>query len=177
MITPTLSTTRLVMRPFQPADLADLYQLCSDPDAMRHIPPHYLPETPEDVVARLQRYQAHQATHGISFYHVADQDGAFVGRAGYYWLSEVQQFELGYSLLPRYWGMGYATELTRRLIGYAFEEVGMVEICGRTVPWHSASRHVLEKAGFEYTGLRPFTVGDVAMDFAYYALRAGVEQR
>lgn len=172
MITPALLTPRLVMRPFQPDDFADLHQICTDPDAMRHIPPSYLPETPAQVHARLQRYQDHQARHGMGFYHVANHAGEFVGRAGLFWIDEAGLFELGYSLLPRYWGQGLATELTWRIIDHAFAEKGLVEICGRTVPWHTASRHVLEKTGFEYVGLRPFKVAGLPMDMAYYLLKA-----
>lgn len=172
MHTPTLSTPRLRMRPFLPDDYADLLQICSDPDAMRHIPPSYLPETPEEVTARLQRYQDHQARFGMGFYHVANPSGDFVGRAGLFWIEEAGLFELGYSLLPQYWGQGLATELTWRIIAHAFEEMGLAEICGRTVPWHTASRHVLEKTGFGYAGLRPFHVAGQVMDFAYYLLRA-----
>lgn len=167
-----LETARLRLRSFQPEDLDDLIRICSDPEAMRHIPPSYQPEPVAEVVARLARYQAHEAQHGYSFYHVSDHSGEFVGRAGFFWIAEVALFEVGYSLLPAHWGRGYATELTERLLDFAFAERGLRLVCGRTVPAHTRSRHVLEKTGFVFDSLRDFDVKGQPIEMAYYLREA-----
>jgi [ribosomal protein S5]-alanine N-acetyltransferase len=167
-----MDTARLRLRSFQDTDLGDLLQICSDVDAMRHIPPFFLPEPREETVLRLQRYLEHEALHGFSFYHVTDRSGCFVGRAGFYWIPEIELFEVGYSLLPAFWGMGYATELTLRLIEFAFRDRGLEGLCGRTIPDHRRSQRVLEKAGFSPQGLKSFEVKGRMMDLAYFTLRA-----
>lgn len=160
------------MRSFSLEDLDELIRLCTDPQAMRCIPPNFLPETREETVARLQRYLDHETQHGCSFYHVSNHDDDFVGRAGYYWIPEIDMFELGYSLLPGDWGKGYATELTHGLIQHAFDELGWRILCGRTMPEHAVSRKVLEKTGFQYKGLRTFGMRGVPFELAYYELEA-----
>ena len=167
-----LETARLRMRSFSPEDLDDLIRLCTDPQAMRYLPPNFRPETEEETVARLQRYLDHEAQHGCAFYHVSTHAGDFVGRAGYYWIPEIEMFELGYSLLPDDWGKGYATELTHGLIHHAFDELGWRILCGRTMPENAASRKVLEKTGFQYKGPRTFEMRFVPFELAYYELEA-----
>jgi [ribosomal protein S5]-alanine N-acetyltransferase len=167
-----LETARLRMRSFRPEDLEDLVRLCSDAEAMRYLPPYFRPEPREETVARLQRYMDHEAQYGCAFYHVSTLDGVFVGRAGYYWIPEVDMFELGYSLLPDHWGKGYATELTQSLIRHAFGALGWKILCGRTMPAHRVSRRVLEKTGFQYIRPLLFETRGVSFEVAYYELPA-----
>jgi RimJ/RimL family protein N-acetyltransferase len=55
--------------------------------------------------------------------------------------------ELGYRLLPEIWGLGYATEGARALIGHAFTELDLARVVATTMTLNLASRRVLEKAG------------------------------
>jgi RimJ/RimL family protein N-acetyltransferase len=55
--------------------------------------------------------------------------------------------ELGYRLLPEVWGLGYATEGARALIGHAFTELDLARVVATTMTLNLASRRVLEKAG------------------------------
>jgi RimJ/RimL family protein N-acetyltransferase len=55
--------------------------------------------------------------------------------------------ELGYRLLPDVWGMGYATEGARALIGHGFTELGLARVVATTMTLNLASRRVLQKAG------------------------------
>ena len=46
----------------------------------------------------------------------------FIGEAGFIGGScKANRCEIGYNLLPEYWGKGYATELTAFFVKYAFE--------------------------------------------------------
>jgi len=57
------------------------------------------------------------------------------------------EVELGYRLLPEAWGLGYATEGARALIGHAFTELDLARVVATTMTLNLASRRVLEKAG------------------------------
>ena len=52
-----------------------------------------------------------------------------------------------------YWGRGYATEAARALIDHAFGELGYERLAGRARVSNPASRRVLEKCGFQWTGV------------------------
>jgi RimJ/RimL family protein N-acetyltransferase len=54
---------------------------------------------------------------------------------------------LGYALIRRHWGNGYATEIARRLIEFGFGTVGFDRIMATCDPANIASAHVLTKAG------------------------------
>ncbi len=56
--------------------------------------------------------------------------------------------EVGYYLKPSAWGKGYATEICRRLLQFAFEESPLTEIVATHDPGNLASRKVLLKSGF-----------------------------
>ncbi len=62
--------------------------------------------------------------------------------------------EIGYTLIPSYWGKGFATEACKRLLQFAFEESPLEEIVATIDAGNSASRRVLEKSGLVCEGLR-----------------------
>lgn len=67
--------------------------------------------------------------------------------------------EIGYALLPEFWGKGYASEITRRLIIYA-RECGSVEsLVALVAPENHASINVLTKQQFRF--FREVPEGDV----------------
>lgn len=57
--------------------------------------------------------------------------------------------EVGYALLPAFWGQGYATEITHTLIKMGRKLRRLHTLEAFINPENSASRHVLEKCGFE----------------------------
>lgn len=61
--------------------------------------------------------------------------------------------EIGYWLGVPHWGRGYATEAARAVIDYAFEEFGGTELRAGARVVNPASRRVLEKCGFQWTGV------------------------
>ena len=58
------------------------------------------------------------------------------------------QFEVGYMLLPEYWGKGYASEMVECMISLATKKQ-IKEIIGIVDPENPASIRVLSKFGFQ----------------------------
>ncbi len=56
--------------------------------------------------------------------------------------------EIGFFLKPSAWGKGYATEVCRRLLEFAFQDSPLNEVVSSVNEEHVVSRHVLEKTGF-----------------------------
>ena len=65
----------------------------------------------------------------------------------------IEEAELGYWIGVPFWGSGYATEAARRLIDYAFGDLGYKVLTASARVSNPASRRVLEKCGFEWTGV------------------------
>ena len=59
---------------------------------------------------------------------------------------------INYALSEAYWGKGYMTEAVRRVVKYAFEEMGTEVLTAFHFPDNMRSKRVLEKCGFQYEG-------------------------
>jgi RimJ/RimL family protein N-acetyltransferase len=78
--------------------------------------------------------------------------GEFVGRGG---LNQNHpdgqtEIELTYSLLPKFWGQGYATEIGQFALHQAFQELCLSNIVCFTSEENSRSLNVMKKLGFKY---------------------------
>jgi len=60
--------------------------------------------------------------------------------------------ELSYWCTPAYWGNGYATEASKRLLQYAFEVLELVVVRATCFADNTASRRVMEKIGMTFRG-------------------------
>ncbi len=59
--------------------------------------------------------------------------------------------EIGYSVLPRFQGQGYAAEMVRALIDWAFAQPGVQRIIAETTEENTASVRMLRRLGFTRT--------------------------
>lgn len=57
--------------------------------------------------------------------------------------------EVSYQLLPKWWGDGYATEVVKEIIKYAFNYLNLTEIVAETQTANKASCRLLEKLGMD----------------------------
>lgn len=64
-----------------------------------------------------------------------------------------QSGELGYWLAVPFWGQGIMTRAVEQICREAFESLGLVRISAEVFAHNTASRRVLEKAGFQLEGV------------------------
>ena len=72
--------------------------------------------------------------------------------------------EIGYFLKRSAWGCGYATEVCRRLLQFAFQETPLKEVVATFHKENLASKNVLQKAGFTDRGTMQ-CYGKVGLNF------------
>ena len=60
--------------------------------------------------------------------------------------------EIGYGILPEFWGRGYATEAVDAVVRWALDQPGIKSVEAETDAENIASQRVLEKIGFKATG-------------------------
>lgn len=78
------------------------------------------PFNADQIEARYQRELTNIQIHGIQYWPLFLLDsGEFIGCCGLRPYSE-SVYELGFHLLPGYWGKGYGLEAANRVIEYAF---------------------------------------------------------
>lgn len=101
-------------------------------------------------ITKILNYTANHSTLGQWTVYLKDTD-EFIGQVILFHLehNELYPIEVGYRLLQKYWGEGFATEMSKAMIQYA-KEVGLSSVCGITTEENIASQKVLEKAGLAY---------------------------
>ena len=147
---PALETARLVLRPPRIEDAGAIARLANDrriAENTLRIPHPYGLEDAHDFIAA-----AAVAADETMFLLCARRDGAVLGGCGIANLDD-QRPEIGYWLGVPFWGKGYATEAARALIDHAFGDLGHRVLLGRARVSNPASRRVLEKCGFQWTGV------------------------
>lgn len=83
---------------------------------------------------------------------VPQNERQLVGTAGFKGKPRDGSCEIGYSLLPGFGGVGYATEAARRLIDWAFEHPEIEQVTAETLPDLAGSIRVMEKCRMRCVG-------------------------
>jgi [ribosomal protein S5]-alanine N-acetyltransferase len=138
-----LESDRLILRPPRPADIAAMTVWLSDYDVARmtaRVPHPYSEADAEDFIALAPKHR---------FVITRKDSGLFLGMTG---IHTDEECEFGYWLGKPFWGLGYATEAASRLMQYAFEELGLTQICAGWYHDNPASGHVLAKLGARHNG-------------------------
>jgi [ribosomal protein S5]-alanine N-acetyltransferase len=150
---PWLETLRLDLRDLVAADYPVLRALDSDPRVMRYIGDGK-PRPEAATAAMLARYLRYpERNAGLGVWLASRRDtGACVGLFALVYAGGSTDIEVGYRLLPRAWGHGFATEGARALVAYAFDDLGLDRVIGITHRDNAASQRVLLKAGLADRG-------------------------
>ncbi len=151
-----IETERLVLRTPVEADRSAYSDMNADPVVMRYFPG---PQSPADSNAAFDRFLAHHAELGFGFATIALRgENRFIGIIGvsrlvpelHNALPGHPEFEIGWLLLPDYWGRGLATEGARACLADAWDRIGLDEIVALTARRNLASRRVMEKIGMTH---------------------------
>lgn len=144
---PTLETARLRLRPWRESDLDPYLELTSDPEAMRHLGAGEVMDR-ELTWRNIALILGHWAIRGFGFWAVEEKaGGAFVGRVGLWYPEGWPAMEVGWALLRRHWGKGYATEAGRASLDHAWTVVGAQHVVSLIFPGNSRSAAVAERIG------------------------------
>jgi len=156
--TPVLETERLVLRAPRHEDAKAIAALINDrriAENTTRVPhPYSLADAAEFIAAANQRES--EATFAITTH-----DGDLLGMCGFDFRGDPAP-EIGYWLGLPYWGNGYATEAARAVIDYAFNDLGYDVLLAGARVTNPASRRVLEKCGFQWTGVGLYRIRAIA---------------
>uniref|UniRef100_Q07U71 GCN5-related N-acetyltransferase n=1 Tax=Rhodopseudomonas palustris (strain BisA53) TaxID=316055 RepID=Q07U71_RHOP5 len=143
-----LETERLALRKPTLADVKAIARLANDRMVAQNTRrlPH--PYRQDDAI----RYIQALADTGNDTVFLVELDFRPIGMVGLDWRNQATP-ELGYWLGVEHWGQGFATEAARAVIDYAFEEFDVAQLLSGARVANPASRNVLEKCGFQWTGV------------------------
>ncbi len=149
-----LESPRLIFRELVAADAPLLFEMDSNQEVHRYLgnSPLTNPEEAEAVVLFIQKQYRE---NGIGRWALIEkQSGEFMGWAGLKLVKEEINghsnfYDLGYRLMPKYWGRGYATEAAKTLVKFALETLKLKNLFAFVDPDNKASIRVLEKSGLQ----------------------------
>ena len=145
---PVLETKRLALRAPRLEDAKTVAMLANDrriAENTARIPHPYRQSDAEGFIAGANK------VGGDALFLITSRDGAVMGACGLTGQDETP--ELGYWLGAAYWGKGYATEALHAVVDYAFTDLGHEALQAGARVTNPASRRVLEKCGFQWTGV------------------------
>lgn len=150
-----IETGRLLLRPFAPQDFAAFWSFMADSEATRYMAFTDEQKTYNGVKATLQTVIASYAgEEPVCALAITDrQSGNYVGSCGLSPLTEPGEVECYYTVLPKQWGKGYATEATEALLQYASTELGVLRVVAFVMEGNPASIRVAEKLGMTCDGM------------------------
>jgi RimJ/RimL family protein N-acetyltransferase len=161
----TIETARLLLRPWQPDDLAELLRLFGDPEVTRHVvvgEPLTFEQVAKVATDNLEQWQR----NGFGpWAGIEKATGRWVGQIG---LDELPDWpgphkvEVGWGLHREFWGRGLATEGGQASVRHGFEVVGLERIISVTMATNAASRRVMEKCGLRFQDELHFRGTEVA---------------
>jgi len=152
--TRTITTERLILRPYEIADAQRVSELCNNYNIYKSTLNIPYPYPIESALAWI-------ATHEESFindkgyvFAVTDRStGELYGAIGISNNQAHKNGEIGYWIGEEYWGNGYASEALKAIIDFAFSEKGFHKVFGRFLASNPASGKVMHKVGMVKEGM------------------------
>jgi len=153
-----LETERLFLSPWTEADRETLIALYADPLASRDFGRTLRREESEKT---FEKYRAAFSNYGFTRWKLTLKDGTFIGTTGLMRVIDHQALgthdEIGWRLLPEFWGKGYATEAASAAQEDAHNRCGIRGIITYTSPDNTASAAVMKRLGYIRTPDRDFS--------------------
>ncbi|MBA2416288.1 MAG: GNAT family N-acetyltransferase [Geodermatophilaceae bacterium] len=173
LLTESVSTHRLLLRPFRVDDAEAVCQACQDEDIQRWVvavPSPYTLDDARHFVSELAWEERRTGT-GLQFAVAERGSGRVAASVGLMRLRASIGAEIGYWVAPWARGHGYAAEATDALAGWAFRH-GLHRVVLLIAPENTGSCRTAERAGFRREGrLREAEVARQGerRDFVLYA--------
>lgn len=152
----TLTTERLLLRPFTTGDAGAVHTACQDPEIPRwtSVPSPYTYEHAEGFVGQICPDGWRDDTM-YNFAVTTKDGGQLVGAMGLVRLelsAPQRQAELGYWTVKELRGLGYTVEAARAVVRWGFEDLAVERMEWGAEAGNEGSRAVALKTGFRMEG-------------------------
>jgi len=146
-----LETDRLILRRLTTDDAEFILRLLNEPSFLRYIGDKgvrtlmdardYILNGPVDMYNRL----------GFGLYLTELKEGNVpIGVCGLIKRDNLEDVDIGFAFLPRFWAKGYAYESASAVMTYGKDVLGLKRIVAITSPDNHASARLLEKLGLQF---------------------------
>jgi [ribosomal protein S5]-alanine N-acetyltransferase len=157
-----LETERLILRQLTPDDSEFILELLNDPSFIQNIGDRNVRTIDDACSYILNGPVASYAKNGFGLYLVLlKETGESIAMCGLIKRDVLDDVDIGYALLPRYWSKGYAVEAAQATKEYAKDVIGLKRIVAIVDPANEGSIRVLEKLGLRYEKMVRLSADDI----------------
>ncbi len=146
----TIKTERLILRPFQKADLDEVLSYYSLPDVQRYLDWKARDKVEAKAAFDAMRKQTRLSRPGeiLSLAVVRKSDGKVIGHVSLRYLdATAAQAEVRFAIAPAFRRKGFGTEAVRAMISHGFDEHRFHRILARTAGSNEGSAKLLKTLG------------------------------
>lgn len=151
-----LETERLILREIRDTDLDGMFELDSNHAVHRFLGNKPI-QTKEEAQKIIDSVKKQYEERGIGRWAmISKETNEFMGWSGIRLNTEynmngfTRYYDVGYRIIERFWGKGYATESGKAALKYAFEVMELPEIYATTDIHNDASHKALLKIGLDF---------------------------
>lgn len=149
-----LITERLVLRELQANDAEQIFKIRTDPRVNQFIDREPSKSVDDSLKFINNILKAQNNNCSVMWAITLKNDPKLIGSVVYWHIvKEKDKAEMGYEMLPEYFGQGIMHEALTEVIRFGFEEMQLKTIVAETREDNLRSVNALEKCGFEETGL------------------------
>ncbi|MEM9546949.1 MAG: GNAT family N-acetyltransferase [Bacteroidota bacterium] len=149
---PILESERTILRQFDASDLIHVFKGLSHPEVIKYYGVSFL--TLEATKEQMEWFRDLERTEtGIWWAICKESSGEFLGAGGLCELSkEHKKAEIGFWLLPEYWGKGYMSEVMPLILNYAFDVLHLHRIEGFVESENENCKRAMKRLNFTLEG-------------------------
>jgi [ribosomal protein S5]-alanine N-acetyltransferase len=159
-----LETERLLLRQLTMEDATFMFELLNDPSFIRNIGDRNI-RTIDDACAYIVNGPVKSyEKNGFGLYLVIlKETNESIGICGLIRRESLEDVDIGYALLPKFWSKGYAVEAAQATKAYAKDVVGLKRLVAIVDPVNVGSIRVLEKIGLRYENMVQLSADDIEL--------------
>ena len=157
-----LETERLILRQLTEDDAEFIFELLNEPSWIQNIGDRHIHTLDDARTYIVNGPVASYAKNGFGLYLILlKETNESIGMCGLIRREGLEDVDIGYALLPRYWSKGYAVEAAQAVKEYAKDVVGLRRIVAIVDPANQGSIRVLEKIGLRYEKMIRLSADDI----------------
>ncbi len=159
-----LETERLLLRQFSTEDAQFILTLVNEPSFIQNIGDRGVRTLDDARAYLLNGPVASYAKNGFGLYLVLlKETNEPIGMCGLIKRDSLEDVDIGYAFLPKFWSRGYAIESARAVKNYAKDVIGLRRIVAITDPANEGSIRVLEKLGLRFEKMVRLSQDDIEL--------------
>jgi [ribosomal protein S5]-alanine N-acetyltransferase len=148
-------TERLIIREILPTDIDEMFELHSDPEVHLYLGNKMI-TSKEKVGEAIDFVRQQYIDYGVGRWAMINKkSNEFIGWTGLEFVTKETNnhknyYDLGYRLIKRFWGQGFATESAFASMDYAFDKLNAKEIYAIADCKNDGSNKILKKVGLQF---------------------------